>query len=166
MTTGKLCRPPSAAGIHNCELTIANCQRLSKIKVWRRNIRPPARCPPPRLAAACEGAGGRVGEASFELRSSNFEVPQLNTLQTAVPPRPRAQVSARGHKRINGQAARLISIGKLHTSRCVHTRPIDLVIFQEPLGILRSGTSHLVEGFTLRCFQRLSLPHLATRRYD
>ena len=39
-------------------------------------------------------------------------------------------------KRINGQASRLISIGKLHTLRHVHTRPIDLVIFQEPLGIL------------------------------
>ena len=35
-------------------------------------------------------------------------------------------------KRINGQAARLISIGKLHTSLYFHTRPIDLVIFQEP----------------------------------
>ena len=36
-------------------------------------------------------------------------------------------------KRINVQASRLISIGKLHTSLRVHTRPIDLVIFQEPL---------------------------------
>ena len=68
-------------------------------------------------------------------------------------------------KRINGQAARLISIGKLHNSRCVHIRPIDLVIYQEPLGDLRPGTSHLVEGFTLRCFQRFSLPHVATEHY-
>ena len=29
-----------------------------------------------------------------------------------------------------------------------------------------SGRSHLRASFTLRCFQRLSLPHLATRRYD
>ena len=29
-----------------------------------------------------------------------------------------------------------------------------------------SGRSHLQASFTLRCFQRLSLPHLATRRYD
>ena len=28
-----------------------------------------------------------------------------------------------------------------------------------------SGRSHLQASFTLRCFQRLSLPHLATRRY-
>ena len=67
-------------------------------------------------------------------------------------------------RRINGQAARLISIGKLHASQRVHTRPIYLVIFQEPSGILRSGRSHLVEGFTLRCFQRFSLPHIATER--
>src|SRR6476469_5178974 len=26
------------------------------------------------------------------------------------------------------------------------------------------GRSHLVEGFTLRCFQRFSLPHIATER--
>ena len=29
-----------------------------------------------------------------------------------------------------------------------------------------SGKSHLGACFALRCFQRLSLPHLATRRYD
>ena len=70
-----------------------------------------------------------------------------------------------GHvKRINGQASRLISIGKLHALRRFYTRPIDLVIFQEPLGILRSGRSHLVEGFMLRCFQHFSLPHIATER--
>jgi len=28
------------------------------------------------------------------------------------------------------------------------------------------GRSHLQASFTLRCFQRLSLPCLATRRYD
>ena len=28
-----------------------------------------------------------------------------------------------------------------------------------------SGRSHLQASFTLRCFQRLSLPHIATRRY-
>ena len=76
-----------------------------------------------------------------------------------------APKARRWKERINGQAARLISIGKLHISRCVHTRPIDLVIFQEPLGDLRPGTTHLVEGFTLRCFQRFSLPHVATEHY-
>ena len=40
-----------------------------------------------------------------------------------------------------------------------------LVVFQEPLGALRLGRSHLGEGFTLRCLQRFSLPHVATQRY-
>src|SRR5712691_10622022 len=66
--------------------------------------------------------------------------------------------------KIYGQASRLISIGKLNVSPRVHIRPIYLVIFQEPLGALRLGRSHLVDGFTLRCLQRFSLPDVATRR--
>ena len=63
-----------------------------------------------------------------------------------------------------GQAARLISTSQLKASLLLHTWPIDLVIFQESLGALWLGTSHLVEGFTLRCIQRFSLPDVATRR--
>src|SRR6266550_8720918 len=69
------------------------------------------------------------------------------------------------YEKIYGQASRLISIGKLNVSLRLHTRPINLVIFQEPLEALRPGRSHLVEGFTLICFQRFSLPDVATRRY-
>ena len=64
-----------------------------------------------------------------------------------------------------GQASRQISIGKLNVSPRLHIRPINLVIFQVPLEALRPGRSHLVEGFTLRCLQRFSLPDVATRRY-
>src|SRR5688572_33455132 len=63
-----------------------------------------------------------------------------------------------------GQAARLISTSQLNVSRRFHTWPINLVVYQEPLGALRLGRSHLVEGFTLRCLQRFSLPDVATRR--
>ena len=63
-----------------------------------------------------------------------------------------------------GQAARLISTSQLKASLPLHTWPINLVIFQESLGALWLGTSHLVEGFTLRCIQRFSLPDVATRR--
>ena len=96
----------------------------------------------------------------FHVRASTFAASQL---RWTCPPKLRKE--RRWKRRINGQAARLISIGKLHNSRCVHIRPIDLVIFQEPLGDLRPGTTHLVEGFTLRCFQRFSLPHVATEHY-
>ena len=74
-------------------------------------------------------------------------------------------IAAGRKKRSYGQASRLISIGKLNASPRLHTRPIDLVIFQVPLGALRLERSHLVEGFTLRCLQRFSLPDVATRRY-
>ena len=83
----------------------------------------------------------------------------LNILQTAVSPPHSTRVQYE-----YGQASRLISIGKLNVSPRLHTRPIDLVIFQEPLEALRPGRSHLVEGFTLRCLQRFSLPDVATRR--
>src|SRR5207302_369999 len=90
----------------------------------------------------------------------------LNILQTVVFPasRSRSVSACMLRKIIYGQASRLISIGKLNASPRLHTRPIDLVIFQEPLEALRPGRSHLVEGFTLRCLQRFSLPDVATRR--
>ena len=63
-----------------------------------------------------------------------------------------------------GQAARLISTSKLNASLRFHTWPINLVVYQEPSEGLLPGRSHLVEGFTLRCLQRFSLPDVATRR--
>ena len=72
--------------------------------------------------------------------------------------------SETANKKSYGQAARLISTSQLNTSLCFHIWPINLVVYQEPLGVLRPGTSHLVEGFTLRCLQRFSLPDVATRR--
>ena len=68
------------------------------------------------------------------------------------------------NKKSYGQASRLISTSQLNTSLCFHTWPINLVVYQEPSEALRPGTSHLVEGFTLRCLQRFSLPDVATRR--
>ena len=58
-------------------------------------------------------------------------------------------------------SSRPISIGQLHTLLCFHTRPIALSS-SRGLSILLSGISNLEVGFTLRCLQRLSLPHFAT----
>src|SRR4029078_8787262 len=69
----------------------------------------------------------------------------------------------RSAKKEYGQASRLISTSQLKPSLALHIWPINLVIFQEPSGVLRIGTSHLVEGFTLRCLQRFSLPDVAAR---
>ena len=56
------------------------------------------------------------------------------------------------------QAKRTISTGQLSTLLCLHIRPINLVVYKGP-----SGSAHLEVGFPLRCFQRLSLPYVATR---
>ena len=64
--------------------------------------------------------------------------------------------------RLYGQASRAISTGQLNASQRFHTLPINVVVFDKPLETLRSGRSNLEGGFPLRCFQRLSLPYLAT----
>jgi hypothetical protein len=46
----------------------------------------------------------------------------------------------------------------------LHTQPINVVVFDCPLGDLRPGIPYLEGGFPLRCFQRLSFPYLATQR--
>ncbi len=53
-----------------------------------------------------------------------------------------------------------ISTPWLNTLLCVHREPINLVIFQGP------KTPYLGRGFVLRCFQRLSLPNIATQRFS
>jgi hypothetical protein len=55
--------------------------------------------------------------------------------------------------------ARAISTGQLRGLLPFHLRPIDVVVFHGSWA--RPGFE---EGFPLRCVQRLSRPHLATRR--
>ena len=69
-----------------------------------------------------------------------------------------------GRARWIGQAARLISTGRLKRLLSLHLRPIDLVVSEEPLGGLCHGRSNLGVCFALRCFQRLSRPNIATLR--
>ena len=64
--------------------------------------------------------------------------------------------NAAGAARI--QADRAISTGKLHALPHFHTRPIDVVVSHGS-----QGRTRFKAGFPLRCFQRLSLPYLATR---
>ena len=55
------------------------------------------------------------------------------------------------------QAGRAISKAKLHALLHFHTPPINVVVYHGS-----SGNACLEGGFPLRCFQRLSLPYLAT----
>ena len=57
---------------------------------------------------------------------------------------------------------RLISTGQLHTLLHFHLRPIYVIVYDVPYSS-RDERSYLRESFTLRCFQRLSRPHLATQ---
>ncbi len=53
---------------------------------------------------------------------------------------------------------RAISIARLSELPHVHPRPIDVMVYHGPQGRPSFGV-----GFPLRCFQRLSRPHLATQ---
>ena len=63
-----------------------------------------------------------------------------------------------------GQASRAISTARLHVLPRFHLLPINVLVSHGPPESLRSGSVHLEGGFPLRCFQRLSLPDVATRR--
>jgi hypothetical protein len=58
---------------------------------------------------------------------------------------------------------RAISTARLKTLLPLHLLPIDQVVSLGPYH-LSVGESHLGISFPLRCFQRLSIPNLATRR--
>ena len=58
----------------------------------------------------------------------------------------------------SNQANRAISTGKLQALLPFHTRPINVVVFHGS-----QGKTSFEVGFTLRCFQRLSRPYIATR---
>jgi len=62
-----------------------------------------------------------------------------------------------------GQAARALSTARLHVSPRFHLPPIHVVVSHGPSEGLRPGRTHLGRGFPLRCFQRFSLPDIATR---
>ena len=54
--------------------------------------------------------------------------------------------------------ARLISTPRLNSLRNFHLAPINLIVYKESITNI-----NLEGGFTLRCFQRLSIPNIATQ---
>ena len=66
--------------------------------------------------------------------------------------------------KIIGQASRQISTARLNASLRLHLQPINVLVSDVPSGSLCCGRSSLGVGFALRCFQRLSSPHVATQR--
>ena len=72
--------------------------------------------------------------------------------------------SVRGGDESGWSSRSAVRTGRLRRSPVVHSRPIDLVVFQEPSHQKWCRKPRLEEGFALRCLQRLSFPDLATRR--
>jgi hypothetical protein len=99
----------------------------------------------------------RNGNGCFPLGMTTGKTAKLNN-SNGVPSFTRKRTG------MYGQAARPISTGQLHASLRFHLPPINLVVYQGPLGALRPGTPNLGVGFPLRCIQRLSCPDTATRR--
>ena len=62
------------------------------------------------------------------------------------------------------EVVRAIRTGQLHALPRFHPEPIYLVVYKGSLGALRLGIHDLEVSFPLRCFQRLSVPDIATRR--
>src|SRR3984885_773845 len=61
---------------------------------------------------------------------------------------------------------RPVSTGQLSASRRLHFRPINPVVWLGALPTQGGGRPYLEAGFPLRCFQRLSLRDLPTRRFS
>jgi hypothetical protein len=57
------------------------------------------------------------------------------------------------------ESVRMISTAQLRGSHRFDLQPINVVVYNDP-----SRKSHLEASFALRCFQRLSQPHVATRQ--
>ena len=125
---------------------------------------------PVRLQTSIFGAD----ELNFRVRDGNgWTLIAINTNCQAVanptPSKPNKITSIPLRKRLHSfslepafrSSPRLISTGQLHTLLHFHLRPIYDIVYVVPYS-MKDERSHLRESFTLRCFQRLSRPHLAT----
>ena len=130
----------------------------SLLAAWQRPTLPGAPAP------STIGAGG----LNFRVRNGNGWVPSAIATRRHVAedvshPQNWLRDQVRGGAR---RSPRPIRIRQLNALLRLHLGPIYLVIFEGSYltGKPVSGKSHLEGGFALRCFQRLSLPHLATQR--
>ena len=127
-----------------------------KEKVSKKNFKPRALV---RLNQACQ-VSAVYSFATFLVSRNRFEdasTPSKPNKVTAGMPRKRLHVFS-NHSR---SSPRLISTGQLHTLLHFHLRPIYVIVYDVPYS-MKDERSYLRESFTLRCFQRLSRPHLAT----
>jgi hypothetical protein len=92
----------------------------------------------------------------FEDDDTNFEIDLTGFSRASI-----FQGCARGYSALRS-SPRLISNSPLNTLPCLHACPINPVVYGESYPT-KGEKSHLGKGFPLRCFQRLSRPHIATQ---
>ena len=93
-------------------------------------------------------------------RSANDETKQVLVFLSAfkTPNSTRCRSGQRmGIGNESNQDNRAISTGKLNALPHLHTRPINVVVYHGS-----QGRTRFEVGFSLRCLQRLSRPHVAT----
>ena len=115
---------------------------------------------PPGLPGSTIGAGG----LNFSVRNGKRCFPSAIATPMQATIEMRRWYTQVKRLRKTGQASRLISTGRLKSSRTLHLPPIDVVVSNEPSGGIRHGIPILEVCFALRGFQRLSRPNIATRR--
>jgi hypothetical protein len=115
-----------------------------------------------RLPLAGSSAHGNLSAARLApLRSG---VILRMTLLRSGPVARYSTISLVGTRQLGARAKpSAISTAQLQPSPAVHLPPIYLVVCQGPYSSREDGTPHLAAGFALRCFQRFSVPVLATR---
>jgi hypothetical protein len=113
------------------------------------------------LAMTTRSSEGRFQDPGVRIqklvRSRALSVPDSWNLVPGTWRLPHARKASLRFARI--KAERAISTGQLHALLRFHTRPIDVVVYHGS-----SGRPGFEVGFPLRCLQRLSRPHIATRR--
>ena len=100
------------------------------------------------------GTGGPSQPSSPDRRSFRT----LKTLQKKLLPKP-TRLSSLSNQALDG----LVPVRSIHC--CTYTPGLSTLSSPRRLTDLCHERSHLGVGFTLRCFQRLSDPDVATQRY-
>ena len=152
--------------VRGCILSVIELRENKRDSLWTVSSVLALPIFPVRLQTSIFGAG----ELNFRVRDGNgWTLTAINTNSGAFPhPQNRTKqlfvcpASACISLEPLRSSPRLISTGQLHTLLHFHLRPIYVIVYDVPYSS-RDERSYLRESFTLRCFQRLSRPHLATQ---
>ena len=178
--SGPLANPRSPKPIHRHKKKPGFFSRRSRAYTWRRptlagsNIQLPSALQrftagfgmgpggsttlwPPECNPVSDGTEvlatpALAGRLLSDIHVKNIRSQRITTIAWLRPWKPRS-------REIRNQVDRMISTGELNTLLHLHRQPINVVVFHDP-----SGRTHLGSGLALRCFQRLSIPHLAAQR--